>query len=175
MAEEAGLIWSKSRRWRKPPVCASWIRQVQVPGSRSGARSQAEAEAGAGQGSQAPPGYRRKRLPDQAAQHDQVSWKKATRQGDPALPGSRNGAPGIRHAPAGANQGGSRAAGQVEQMPKMEGRQMIMIIAPKPRKKEQGRICSRAACGKQVLSGSKAFPPGTTWRHVIKEHLKCPR
>ena len=55
-------------------------------------------------------------------------------QGDPALPGSRNGAPGIRHAPAGTDQGGSRAVGQVEQMPKMEGRQMIMIIAPAKKK-----------------------------------------
>ncbi len=52
-------------------------------------------------------------------------------QGDAALPRPRDGAPGARNAAVQAGGGGSRPeAGMVEQWPKLEGRQMIMILAP---------------------------------------------
>jgi translation initiation factor IF-3 len=48
------------------------------------------------------------------------------------------------------------AVGQVEQMPKMEGRQMIMIIAPA--KVEEAVIRSTYKCFRVM----EVFPPGTT-------------
>ncbi len=137
MAEEAGVdLVEIAPTAQAAGLPDHGLRQVQVPGSRSALHeAEAEAEAGAGQGSQAAPGYRRERLPDQAAQHDALPGGRRQGQGDPALPRARNGAPGVRHAPAGTDQGGSR--GQlvpVEQMPKMEGRQMVMVIWARPKK-----------------------------------------
>ena len=51
-----------------------------------------------------------------------------------AFPWPRNGPPGNRHAHARAVEDRPRRVGQVEQMPKMEGRQMIMVLAPKKKK-----------------------------------------
>jgi translation initiation factor IF-3 len=56
-------------------------------------------------------------------------------EGHLRFPRPRDGAPGVRRAPARARpEADLEALGQVEQMPKLEGRQMIMIIAPKKKK-----------------------------------------
>ncbi len=53
-------------------------------------------------------------------------------EGHAALPRSRDGAPGVRGAPARADPGRSGAAWRSSsQFPRLEGRQMVMLLAPK--------------------------------------------
>jgi translation initiation factor IF-3 len=56
-------------------------------------------------------------------------------QGHPALPWTRNGPSGDRHATDRAYQDPiCRTFATVEQMPKMEGRQMVMVLTPNKKK-----------------------------------------
>ena len=52
-------------------------------------------------------------------------------EGDAALPRPRDGAQGVRRAAAGAGAKDLDAVGLVEQFPRLEGRQMVMVLAPK--------------------------------------------
>ena len=103
-AEAAELDLVEIAPTAKPPVCRIMdYGKFKYRESEEAARGEAQAEADPGQGSQVPARHRRRRLPDQAAESDPVPGRRRQGEDHAALPRARDGAPGIRRAPAGTD------------------------------------------------------------------------
>lgn len=110
---------------------ADGFRQVQVSGTEEGPRSPTQAEAGAGEGGEAPPC-----TDENDYQIKLRNLKRFLEEGDKCKVTLRFRGREMAHQEFGLRQlervkADLEELGQVEQMPKMEGRQMIMVIAPK--------------------------------------------
>ena len=125
--------WWRSRRLAMPPVCRSW-----TTASSSTARARSAHEA---------------KLKQKQIQVKEIKFRPGTDEGDykiklrnliavprgrrqgeghAALPRPRDGAPGIRRCGCWSGcEADLEPYGVVEQFPKLEGRQMVMVLAPK--------------------------------------------
>src|SRR3546814_20100765 len=84
-----------------------------------------------GQGDQDAAEHRRPRLRGEDAVDPPLHRGRRQGQGDHALSRSRDGAPGPRQAGARPRARGMDPTAKVEQFPKLEGRQMTMVMAPR--------------------------------------------
>ena len=169
-----------------PPVCRLMDYEVQVPGAEKAHDAKA-AEADRGQGSQIPSRHRRGRLSSRCATCAASSPRTATRARSRCGSGAARSPPGHRSATAGRIRDELADVAMVEHMPKLEGRQMIMVLAPKrrseglqfgrwvwsnpPDHKSRRELTKRFSVGPSSVPGLQTPPQGTQRRRSIT----CPR
>ena len=132
MAQEAGLdLVEIAPELRPAGLQNSRLRQIQISGAEEGGRGAQEAEGRRDQGDQAPADDRRSRLRGEDALDAALLRGRRQGQGDVALPRPRNGAPGARHKLLDRVKGDTAKIAKIEQEPRFEGRQMVMVLAPR--------------------------------------------
>ena len=132
MAEDEGLDLVEIQPNADPPVCKimdfgkfKFEQQKKANEAKKKTKQQDR-----DQGTQVPAGHRRGRLPDQAAQHARFSGRRQG-QGQHPLPRPRDEPPGTGPRDGRADRGRPGDEIVIESRPRLEGRQMVMMIAPR--------------------------------------------